>query len=85
MAVSVLLCETTMGGVSLLRRRAAAVFLDFATALPSLKHCWLFPFLRKASAPEFVINITLFVYSGQETFFVMCGEVVATVSIGSWV
>lgn len=82
MADSVLLCETTMGGVSLIGRRAAVVFLDFATAFLSLKHCWLFAVLRRAGIPEFVINIVKFLYTEQETLFVICGEIVATVSVG---
>lgn len=38
--------------------------------------------MRQAGIPTFIINVVLFLYSEQDTLFVMNGEVVATVCIG---
>lgn len=80
--LSILLCEASMGGVSMRSRRAAAVLLDFAAAFPSLKHGWTLRVLRRVGVPIRIINRIMFFCSGQETFFVMSGEVVVEVRIG---
>lgn len=61
--------------------RAGAVFLDFATAFPSLAHGWLFSVMTAAGLPEAIIRVVIFLYSKQVTYFMVAGELVAEVAL----